>query len=66
MKTFDELENELFESGNKDKYRLAKAATLWHLKNRDEATTSIYDVAVWFRENGYRVEPFVLGWSIER
>ena len=29
MKTFEEMENELFEAKEKDTYRLAKAAALW-------------------------------------
>lgn len=56
MKTFEEMENEIFENKEKDTYRLAKAATLWRLKNNDDAPTTIEEVANWFNECGYNVE----------
>lgn len=68
MKTFEEMENELFEAKEKDPNRLAKAAALWQLKNRDESATPIEEVAIWFHECGYKVELayFGLGWRIEK
>jgi len=68
MKTFEEMENEIFENKEKDTYRLAKAATLWRLKNNDESVTPIEEVAIWFHECGYKVELayFGLGWKIEK
>ncbi len=68
MKTFEEMENELFEAKEKDPNRLAKAAALWQLKNRDESSTPIEEVAIWFHECGYKVELayFGLGWRIEK
>ena len=68
MKTVEEMENEIFENKEKDPYRLAKAAALWQLKNRDESATPIEEVAIWFHDCGYKVELayFGLGWRIEK
>lgn len=68
MKTFEEMENEIFENKEKDPNRLAKAAALWQLKNRDESSTPIEEVAIWFHECGYKVELayFGLVWEIKK
>ena len=53
MKTYEEMENKIFECKEKDPNRLAKAAALWQLKNRDESVTPIEEVAIWFHDCGY-------------
>ena len=68
MKTYEEMENKIFECKEKDPNRLAKAAALWQLKNRDESVTPIEEVAIWFYDCGYKVELayFGLGWKISK